>query len=171
MQVKYLSLPLRLDQLILKRKDQVDEELSDGQGFNREAQDEKDKKYRKDLDECSLYQSIWQHLNLLLTTSFGEFPADVSFGCDIWDFDFDNITSAHKVKEAIRLSLLQSIIQKEKRLGNVRVELTIVQEELSGTASMRNIKKKIDILIRGTLMAVNEKKEFRFVFFVGPLSY
>jgi len=121
--------------------------------------------------KCSLQQSVMQHLHLLLTTGFGEFPGDESFGCGIWDHDFDNVTSAHKVKEIIRQSLLQSIQQKEKRLGNVRVELNIIQEELPDGRGTKSIKKRIDIIVTGVLQLTNEKLQFRDSFFVGPLSY
>ena len=96
--------------------------------------------------KCTLQQSVIQHLHLLLTTSFGEFPGDERFGCGIWDHDFDNVTSVHKLKEIIRQSLLQTIQEHEKRLGNVRAELTIVQEELpESEGSIRRVKKRIII--------------------------
>jgi phage baseplate assembly protein W len=127
---------------------------------------------KQELPRCSLQQSVIQHLHLLLTTGFGEFPADETFGCGIWDNDFDNVTSAHKVKEIIRQSLLQSIQNKEKRLANVRVELTMVQDEiLEGKIVGRRIKKRIDITVTGTLQLTNERIQFRDKFYVGPLSY
>jgi hypothetical protein len=119
----------------------------------------------------SLQQSVTQHLHLLLTTSFGEFPGDESFGCGIWDHDFDNVTSAHKLKELIRQSLLKSIQEQEKRLGSVRVELMIVQEELAEGASSRRVKKRITVSVAGILHSTNEQLVFKDSFFVGPLSY
>lgn len=143
MQLEYFTLPMSLDKLMRK----------------------------EELPKCSLKQSVMQHLHLLLTTGFGEFPGDESFGCGIWDHEFDNVSSAHKVKEIIRQSLLQSIQQKEKRLGNIRVELIIVQEELSDARGTKNIKKRIDITVTGVLELTNERLQFRDTFFVGPLSY
>ena len=143
MQFEYFTLPLALDDVMRKKK----------------------------LKKCSPQQSVMQHLHLLLTTAYGEFPGDESFGCGIWDNDFDNVSSAHKVKEMIRQSLLQSIQAKEKRLGNIRVELTIIQEELSDSGGSRNIKKRIDITVTGILQLTNERLQFRDSFFVGPFSY
>lgn len=120
--------------------------------------------------KCSMQQSVIQHLHLLLTTAFGGFPADERFGCGIWDNDFDNVTSAHKLREYIRETLYESISEQELRLGNVRVEIFLRQEEVAGQ-SMRNIKKKIDVTISGVLLLTNEKLSFRDSFFVGPLSY
>ncbi|MEP7279980.1 MAG: GPW/gp25 family protein [Bacteroidota bacterium] len=120
---------------------------------------------------CSLQQSVTQHLHLLLTTSFGEFPGDENFGCGIWEHDFDNVTSAHKLKELIRQSLLKSIQEQEKRLGNVRVELMILQEEMAEGLNARRVKKRINISVTGVLHSTNEPLVFRDGFFVGPLSY
>jgi hypothetical protein len=126
---------------------------------------------RQELPRCSLQQSVMQHLHLLLTTSFGEFPADEVFGCGVWDNDFDIVTSAHKLKEMIHLSLMSSIADQEKRLGNVRVEIVLKQEEIPASQSGRRVKKKIDITITGILKLTNERFAYRDSFFVGPLSY
>ena len=126
---------------------------------------------KQELPRCSLQQSVMQHLHLLLTTSFGEFPADEVFGCGVWDHDFDIVTSAHKLKEMIRLSLMTSITEQEKRLGNVRVEIVLKQEEVAAFQGGRRIKKKIDITVNAILKLTNERFSYRDSFFVGPLSY
>ena len=119
----------------------------------------------------SIQQSVIQHLHLLLTTAFGEFSGDEDFGCGIWDHDFDNVTSAHKLKEIIRQSLLKSIQEKEKRLTGVRVDLLIIQEEVPENTGMHSVKKKINITVTGVLQLTNERLNFRDSFYVGPLSY
>lgn len=144
--MEYYSLPLAVDKIMKKREE------------------------RQDLARCTMQQSVIQHLHLLLTTAFGEFPADERFGCGIWENDFDNVTSAHKLREYIRQTLHQSIQEQEGRLGNVRVDVLLRQEELPGQG-MRNIKKKIDVTITGVLQLTNERLSFRDSFFVGPLSY
>ena len=143
MQLEYYSLPLALERVMRQQEH----------------------------PRTSLQQSVTQHLHLLLTTAFGEFPGDEGFGCGIWDHDFDNVTSAHKLKELIRQSLLKSIQEQEKRIGSVRVELSIMQEELAEGASSRRIKKRINISVTAVLNSTNEPLVFRDSFFVGPLSY
>ena len=120
--------------------------------------------------KCSLQQSVMQNLHLLLTTSYGGLPGDERFGCSIWEHDFDNVTSVHKLKEFIRQSLLEAIQEYEKRLGNVRAEVLMRQEELASDDG-RIIKKRIDISITGVLKLTNEPFNYRDSFFVGPLSY
>jgi hypothetical protein len=126
---------------------------------------------KQELTKCSLEQSVMQHLHLLITTAFGEFRGDELFGCNIWDHDFDIVTSAHKLKELIRQSLLQSVQEQEKRLGNVRVEVLLKQEELPAREIGRRVKKKIDITITAVLKLTNERFAYKDSFFVGPLSY
>src|SRR3954469_24993622 len=84
---------------------------------------------KKELPKCTLQQSVEQHLHLILTTAFGELPADEHFGCCIWEHDFDNLASTNKLKEVIKQSLFTSIQQYEKRIYQVRIELSIRQEE------------------------------------------
>ncbi len=143
MQLEYFSLPLSLERIM----------------------------HQQELGKSSLQQSVVQHLHLLLTTSFGEFAGDISFGCGIWDHDFDNVTSAHKLKELIRQSLLNTIQEQEKRLRQVRVEINLQQEESAESKNSKTIKKRIEIGISAILQATNEKFSFRDSFFVGPLSY
>jgi phage baseplate assembly protein W len=125
----------------------------------------------KEHPTCSLQQSVMQYLHLLMTTGFREFPGDEDFGCSIWEYDFDNVTSAHKLKELIRQSLLQGIERYEKRLGNVRVELYLRQEELAANQSGMMVKKRIDITVSAVLQLTNEPFVYRDSFFIGPLSY
>lgn len=127
--------------------------------------------HKQEHPKCSLQQSVVQNLHLILITAFGEFPADEGFGCGIWDHDFDNVTSAHKLREFIRQSLLESVQQHERRLTNVRVEILLRQEEVPDGPDGRRVKKKIDITIAGILQLTNERFNYRDSFFVGPLSY
>lgn len=144
MQLEYYSLPLSLERIM----------------------------NRQEHPKISMQQSVLQHLHLLITTAFGEFPADLDFGSSIWDYDFDNVTSAHKLKELIRQSLLLAIQRYEKRLSNIRVELMILQEELQERSrGSSRVKKRIDISVTGILISTNERLNFRDSFFVGPLSY
>jgi len=126
---------------------------------------------KKDHPTCTLQQSVAQHLHLIITTAFGELPADENFGCSIWEHDFDNITSGHKIKEFIKDSLQSSIDHYEKRLGNVRIDLLISQEELMNSKQGARVKKKINITITGLLQSTNEKFMYEDNFFTGPLSY
>lgn len=143
MPLEYFSLPLQLDAVMQKREH----------------------------PRCSLPQSVEQNLHLILVTAFGEMAADEAFGCAIWEHDFDNITSSHKLKEIIRQSLVQAVTGHEGRLGNVRVELLLRQEELPLMSGSHQIKKHIDVTITGTLLLTAERFRYNDAFFISPLSY
>lgn len=125
---------------------------------------------KEDHPRCTLQQSVAQHLHLIFTTAFREMTADENFGCNIWEHDFDNITSGHKIKELIKQSLLNSISRHEKRIANTCIGVTITQEELDSNHSYR-VKKRILITVQGILQATNETFQHRESFFTGPLSY
>jgi phage baseplate assembly protein W len=120
---------------------------------------------------CDLRLSVAQYLHLIITTSFGELREDEHFGCNIWDLDFDNITSTHKIKEYIHKSLIEAITTYEKRLCQIRVELEISQEEAFHKFSGCRVKKKITITIQGLLQATKESFTYEDHFYTGPYAY
>jgi len=108
---------------------------------------------------------------LLYTTSLAELPGDPDFGCGIWEHDFDNVTSGYKLKEVFRQSLCDTIDKYEKRLRQVRVEIGFHQQEISSSGQAVGVKKRIDIIVTAMFVLTNEKFNYRYSFFVGPLSY
>lgn len=126
---------------------------------------------KKEHEKCSLEKSLAQHLHLIATSAFGDFPADESFGCSIWDNDFDSVSSGRRLNEFIRQSILESIRIHEKRLGNIRVELFVCQEELVERMSGHHVKKRMDITVTGVVQFTNENFYYKDSFLVGPLSY
>lgn len=142
-QQQYYSLPLSLEQVMQK----------------------------KDHAKSTLRQSVAQYLHLIMTTAFGELLTDEQFGCSIWEHDFDVVTGKHKIRELMKQSLLQSIVQYEKRLGDVRIELVVSQEESADSASAYRVKKKMGVTVTGTLLSTNEPFKYADEFFTAPLSY
>jgi phage baseplate assembly protein W len=131
-----------------------------------------DKLLRKEMHEkCSLKDSIAQHIHLIITTAFGEMQQDENFGCSIWDCDFDNLTSSNKIREKIKLSILQSVVNYEQRLQSVKVDVFIKEQELNTTINGRQVKKRMDINITAVNKVTNEKFVYQDYFFTGPLSY
>ena len=121
--------------------------------------------------KCRLDQSVASHLHLIITTAFGELPADENFGCSIWENDFDNLTSRHKIKEIIIQSLLISIQKYEPRLSDVKVELSVRQEEIHSEMESSIIKKRFHLTITGNLNSTNQMFSFQDSFYTAPLSY
>ena len=123
------------------------------------------------IEKCSLDQSIAHNIHLINTSYFGEYAFDESFGCCIWDVDFDNLSSSTKIKEIIRKSLLDSLKNHEKRLDKIRVEVNVKQEEINEIKNSTIIKKKINLRVKAKIRKTNEDFLYNEFFFIGPLSY
>lgn len=120
---------------------------------------------------CDLKQSIVYHIHLINTSYFGECSFDESYGCTIWDIDFDNLSSSNKVKEMIRESLIESLKKHEKRLSKIAIEVNIKQEEIPSLKNGITVKKKVTLEIKGKIKKTNEDFHYNEYFYIGPLSY
>ena len=126
------------------------------------------------LYQVNLERSIAQLIYLILTTKFDEYRFDHTFGCALWEFDFENIASVNQWKDAISNSVRVSIERHEPRLANVRVRIEIGQEEiLVGTKrKMNRLKKCVDITVNGTVVLTNELfKGYKQRLYISPFSF
>ncbi|HJT73488.1 MAG TPA: GPW/gp25 family protein, partial [Chitinophaga sp.] len=64
---------------------------------------------KQDLPECSLEESVQQHIHLLITTVLGENKDDPQYGCQLWDSDFDIRATNNEVKEQVERSVRNAI--------------------------------------------------------------
>jgi len=136
----YYSLPLRLDKIINKKSNPL----------------------------CSLQESIAQNLYLLITSSFKELRFDHSYGCSIWEQDFEIMTNI-KWKDILSSSLEETIKIHEQRLKNARVKIEIEEFKFTNKEAIR-IKKKLIIRIDGFVVKTNEKFEFMEQIYIAPFS-
>jgi phage baseplate assembly protein W len=124
-----------------------------------------------ELTPCSLSHSITQHLELILTTKFGEHRSDPSFGCEIWNLDFELVSSIAAWEESLRKSLVQSVITHELRLTNVAINVSISDlEKFSIFKQSAELKKRVNISISGTIHKTGEPFSFHTNMFLSPLS-
>lgn len=122
-------------------------------------------------DKCDLKESIAGHIHLITTTYFGECGFDETYGCSIWDIDFDNLSNTNRIKEAIAISLLESLKRHEKRLHKVSIEVKIKQEEIISSSKNLLVKKKVTIRVKGSVRKTSEAFFYEEFFYIGPLSY
>ena len=120
---------------------------------------------------CDLKESIAHFIHLINTTHFGECRFDYSFGCAIWDVDFDNLRTSNSLKSKIVKSLNDSINKHETRLDNINVTVSIKQEESNDDINTNCIKKRVDISVKGMVKKTNEPFSYVEYFYIGPLSY
>jgi len=118
---------------------------------------------------CSLKESVAGMIHLIATTSFGECKHDESFGCGIWDHDFENISNAEAFKESVKGSMASAIARYEKRIEYVNIDVEI--EQVMTMVKRRKIKNRIVLNVKGKLVKTNEDFKYNETFFIGPLSY
>lgn len=125
----------------------------------------------KEHDKCSIKESISHFIHLITTSYFGECTFDDTFGCSIWNVDFDNLSSVNKVKNIISDSLFDSLKRHEKRLTNINIDVSIKQEEILSKKETSIVKKKVSLAITGKVKKTNENFLYKEYFYIGPLSY
>ena len=125
----------------------------------------------RELPVCDLITSVTSNLELIITTRFGEHRSNPTFGCEIWDLDFELIVSASLWEEKLRQSLLKSITTHERRLSKIDITVAITDmEKFNGIRQFVEIKKRVEIQILGVLQKTGEPVHFRTNLFLSPLS-
>ncbi len=127
-----------------------------------------------ELATCSLEKSIAQNTYLILTSEFGEYRFDESYGCSVWEHDFENIVSVHAWKDRMAQSVKQSLIRHELRLSNTIVRIDIGQEEttMEGKKSINRIKKCVDITVSGVIAETNQPfPPYTQRLYISPFSF
>ena len=124
---------------------------------------------KKEHRRISLRDSVSQVIHMITITHFGEYKPDESLGCEIWDFDFENITNYQLFKEQVKKSFLKTLEKYEPRLSQLRVEIQIQQVEFR--VQNRRTKSQIKLQVDGVLTKTNELYSYTENFFIGPLSY
>ena len=124
---------------------------------------------KKEHPKCSLAESVAEMLRLISITYFGECKHDESFGCEIWEHDFENIANTQIYREQLVHSIKHTIEKQEPRITNVRVDVQI--EQIDYKLFQRRIKSRITLKVLGTLVLTNESFTYKDQFFIGPLSY
>lgn len=123
------------------------------------------------LEQCSELESIDRHIELLLITHRGEHGFDRQYGTRLWELDFENIVSKSVWEERFVNYIRQAIVMHEKRLKDVEVKIDVkdmVREEVSMKGF--SVRKRVDIIILGTVISTNKQHGFKHIIYLGPLS-
>lgn len=119
---------------------------------------------KQHLPSCSLYDSVREHIILLLMTPSNTYRFDYEYGCSLWEQDFEILGNTWKndAKQAI----MKCVQTYEKRIGDdIRVDIDIQEEtsvrDLGGDHLRHNkefkLRKRLKVIVSGTL---KETKEF-----------
>ena len=129
---------------------------------------------KKELPKCrDIGESISQNINLMITSKFGEYRFDPTYGSNIWDSDFENIFANEDWSSRVSKSLTDIIALHEPRLKNIEVTAEINQEEIADNSAnpQYRIKQKVVVNIQGTLTNTNERFSTTQRLYVSPLSF
>lgn len=138
----YLKLPLRFEQFFQKKK----------------------------LDRCSLTDSIARNIHLLITTQLEENIQDHDYGSQFWDHDYDIHMTNSVRREVIINSLKNQLLKYEKRLAKPVVEVNVLQKEYRLVNNLQ-LKRKVEITVKGSLKRNNEPFKFHTSFYIGPMLF
>jgi len=125
---------------------------------------------RKQMDTCSIQNSIMRNLHLLITTTVGENKQDAQYGSIFWESDYDVHLSNDARREMVIDSMTKQIAAYEKRIINVVVEVTVKQVSVNEGVGSR-LRRRIEIIISAQLARSNEPFRFATGFFIGPMSF
>jgi phage baseplate assembly protein W len=126
----------------------------------------------RELSKCELGESISQNLQLIITSHYGEHRYNPTFGCEIWEMDFDLIMSIRIWEEKLRKSLVYAVADNEKRIENIDIEVRVSEVEKQNPFDKYiAIRRRVDIFIKGSVAETGEKYHFHTDLFLSPISY
>lgn len=110
------------------------------------------------LDTADILESITYSVGLILSSRPGVMPFDPEYGCDIWDKEYSDFHSTNKAE--VRSSLRNAIDKYEKRLYNVSVSFSALDEASSQAMG-------IAIKVTGNYRENDEEERFEAVYRVN----
>ena len=125
----------------------------------------------KDAPTCDLAASISKNIELILMTRFGEQRSDPTFGCEIWDLDFELVITQGYWEKRLCDSIQQSISKNECRLSNIEVTVFLTEiERYNLIYKYPEIRKKVEIKLKAAIKKTGEGFNFSANLFLSPLS-
>ncbi len=125
---------------------------------------------KKKLPVCTIQDSIARNFHLLVTTATEENKLDERYGSHFWDNDYDIHLSNDGRRELIIESLQQQIALYEKRLVNTIVEVNVKQATINDRQNTQ-MRRRIEIVVTGSIARSNEPFRFQTGFFIGPMAF
>lgn len=110
--------------------------------------------------KTSLERSIEDFLELIVLTTSGEYRRDESFGCQIWEKEFEILPLEPKWQTEIKKSIADSVQAHETRLENVDVDVKTVETSF--------LMKKLDITISGKIKQTGKPFEYSKTIYLCP---
>jgi phage baseplate assembly protein W len=127
---------------------------------------------KRELPRVDLYLSICHNLNMILITQYGENRFDPSYGCSIWDEDFENVYSNYLWQEKAQKDIAQTVSRHERRLSNIDVVAILSEESFPPTISnpAYRVKRRVDVKITGRMTLTNDLFTVSLPVYISPIS-
>lgn len=122
--------------------------------------------------KVKLEESVRRHIYLILVTRFGEYRCDPSYGCQLWEHDFEHLKALDDKKHIFENSIKTLLARHESRLAEALVSIDIKEPDIKDPLKLtKKIKKRIEIKIRGRLVETNQPFEPKpFVIYFSPVA-
>ncbi len=124
----------------------------------------------QDAYKVTIEESLAQFISLILTTIFGEYKYDEEFGTIIWETDYNFLANPNLIKDEIKGSVFEKVKKYEKRLIVNDVNLAVVEDTISYETNIR-VKKRLDIIVYGTIKLTNQPYYYRSSYYMAPFSF
>ena len=121
-----------------------------------------------DENQCEIHESIAYNIMLIITTSYGEVPDDKEYGSEIWELEFEQHIKKRDWEAKVRKSLYDSIAKYENRLNLISVDVAL--DEVEEQDLKRSVRRKANIIIKGTIKNNNLPFNFHTKLNISPVS-
>lgn len=128
---------------------------------------------KKELNRVDEFDSIGFNIRLILRSQFGDNRFDSSYGCEVWEKDFEVIDNNSTWSEELARSIKEVLTNHEKRMKEVRVSVKVGEEEFkSGNADslIYRVKRKIEVKIGFNFYLTGVYMEYVEKLYISPLS-
>lgn len=102
---------------------------------------------------CSLEESLWNHIYLILTTPFNEVRFDARFGSAIWEYDLIAGSEMNEIRweGEIKDRIEDSVKEYEKRIEGMEIYVKLSRD------GHQDAHKRLTITIKGRIKALDRQ--------------
>lgn len=123
----------------------------------------------QEMPTCGVGVSIAQGIHLLLHTRYGELRSDRSYGCSVWELEFDrSVSSSHWINHLCE-SMEEAIQQHEPRLKNPQVTVQFQSVERGIDPIPEDYQRRATVTVQAILCETDEPFRFSTQLHLGQL--
>lgn len=122
------------------------------------------------MERCSYEESIAQHIMMLIVTHYGEMEGKNDYGSVIWDLEYNQVVINNDWEEKVRKSLEKTITNYERRLRDIRVQVTLTEVEEEIRNKYPNARRRVKISVKGFMTSNGKSFHFSTYLYISPIS-